>query len=107
MDELTNKQTRTYDYISRYASFPFYYNEKDRKYIYGLTSQLSRDVSYVEHEIRSGDTLDSISDKYYGRPDLYWVIADFNGLLDPFERLWGNMKTIRVPTLSNVTFEGF
>jgi nucleoid-associated protein YgaU len=102
MDVLTNKQTKTYDHISRYSSFPFYYNTKDKKYIYGTTGQLSQDVEYVAYNVVQGDTLDSLSLKYYGRPDLYWVIADFNRIQDPLEKL---PSIVNIPTLSNISFE--
>lgn len=104
MDVLTDKQTREYDYISRYSSFPFYYNKEDGKYIYGTTSQLSTSVEYVAHKVTQKDTLDSLSYYYYGRPDLYWVIADFNRIQDPFISLYNNYKSLNVPKLSNISF---
>lgn len=71
MDILKDKQTRQYDYISRYAGFPFYYNTKDNKYIYGLTSQLSTSVRYTVHTVLPSDNLDYLSNYYYGRPDYF------------------------------------
>ena len=41
MDILTNKQYLQYDYISRYSSFPVYYNKEDKKWIYSLTKHLN------------------------------------------------------------------
>lgn len=70
-DTLKNKNYKKYNTISRYASFPYYYHEEDDKYIYGITSQMSKDISYVSHKIRQSDTLDSLSLTYYGRPDYY------------------------------------
>ena len=104
MDVLTNKSIKQYNYVSRYASFPYYYNMVDGKYMYGTTSHLNDGISYVAHKVEQHDTLDSISEKYYGRPDLYWVIADFNRISDPFDALWGNRVSINVPTLSNISF---
>ena len=104
MDVLKDEQKREYDYISRYASFPFYYNTQDDKYIYGTTSQLSTGVAFVEHKVRQWDTLDSIAFYYYGRPDLYWVVADFNRIQDPFEPLFGKHQSLKVPQLSNISF---
>lgn len=105
MDVLTDKQQREYDYISRYSSFSFYYNNQDGKYIYEVTSQLSDNIEYVAHKITQSDTLDSLSYYYYGRPDLYWVIADFNRIQDPFVRLFGNYKSLKVPKLSNISYQ--
>lgn len=104
MDVLTNKSTKQYNYVSRYASFPYYYNSEDGKYIYGLTGHLNGSVAFVAHEIRQWDTLDSLAEYYYGRPDLYWVIADFNRISDPFANLWGKYASLKVPTLSNISF---
>lgn len=103
-DVLKDKQTRDYEYISRYASFPFYYNTLDNKYIYGITSQLNDNIVYVKHKIVQSDTLDSLAYKYYGRPDLYWVIADFNRIQDPFIELYNNYKSLNIPQLSNISF---
>ena len=71
MDILSDKTARSYDYTSRYAPFPFYYNTWDNKYVYGLTNQLSEDAEYVLHKVVDTDTLDKLAYKYYGRPDLY------------------------------------
>ena len=65
MDALKDKQSRKYDYISRYSSFPFYYHKKDRKFVYGITSQLDTDASFVLHKVTQQDSFDSLSYKYY------------------------------------------
>ena len=104
MDVLVDKQGKNYNYISRYSQFPFYYNTLDDKYIYGITSQLKDDVTYVLHKVQEYDTFESLSNYYYGRPDLFWVITDFNKIQDPFIELWGNIKELKVPTLSNLSF---
>lgn len=105
MDVLKDKQTRTYPYISRYASFPFYFNKADGKYMYGLTAQLDASTAYVAHKVTQTDTLESLSLKYYGRPDLYWVIADFNRIQDPFINLSSRFTVIDIPGLSSIAFE--
>ena len=105
MNVLKDKSYRSYSYISRYSSFPYFYNTKDNKYVYGVTSQLNDDINFVAHKVTQKDTLDSLSLKYYGRPDLYWVIADFNRLNDPLKKLFGNVEIVKIPTLSNISFE--
>lgn len=105
MDVLKNKQTKNYNYVSRYATFPLYYNTLDDKYVYGITSQLRNDVSYVECKIQPGDNLDNLSQHYYGRPDYYWVIADFNRIQDTLIELYGNYDTLKIPTFSGISFE--
>lgn len=105
MDVLKDKQTKSYDYISRYSSFPYYYHKEDNKYVYGITSLLSEDTPYVVHNVSQEDSLDSLAFKYYGRPDYYWVIGYFNNINDPFEKLSKRFTTIKVPSLSNVQFK--
>lgn len=105
MECLTQKSYKSYDYISRYQPFPYYYHTLDKKYIYGITAQLNRSNTYVEVNVSQFDTLDSLANYYYGRPDYYWVIADFNSIQDPFIQLWGNYKTIKIPTLGNISFK--
>ena len=105
MDVLKDKSKKSYSYISRYAAFPFYYHSKDKKYIYGITSQLDDNVTFVLHKIKESDTLDSLAEHYYGRPDLFWIIADYNKIQDPFVKLFGKYKTLKVPSLSNITFK--
>lgn len=105
MENLKQKTYKTYDYISRYQPFPYYYNEEDKKYIYGITSQLKKNITYVLVNIKQFDTLDSLAEKYYGRPDYYWVIADYNDIQDPFIQLWGNYKTLKIPTLGSISWK--
>lgn len=105
MEVLKDKAYKVYDNISRYAPFPYYYNTLDRKFVYGLTKQLGQGVSYTLHQISEHDSLDSLSLYYYGRPDYYWVIADFNRIRDPFIHLKDHYDQIMIPTLTNVSFE--
>lgn len=104
MDVLKDEQKKEYDFVSRYTSFPFYYNTQDDKYIYGITSYLSENVIFVEHKLKQWDTLDSLAFYYYGRPDLYWVIADFNRIQDPFINLFENYKSLKIPQLTGISF---
>lgn len=105
MDLLKNKQKKTYDYISRYGSFPYYYHTIDQKFIYGLSSQLNTNTTFVLHNVTQQDSLDSLSYKYYGRPDLYWIIADFNRIQDPYVNLWNRYKTLKIPSISNIEYK--
>lgn len=104
MDILKKKQWAEYDYTSRYTPFPFYYNTEDKKYVYGLTKQLSHDVEYVLHTLVDSDTVDSLALKYYGRPDLFWVICDFNDINDPYIDLKKKMDSIKIPSISNIYY---
>lgn len=70
-DVLKDKNYKQYENISRYASFPYYYHTEDGKYIYGITSQIDKNISFVSHKVEQKDTLDNLSLTYYGRPDYY------------------------------------
>ena len=71
MDILQNKNYKSYDYFSRYSSFPYYYNSIDKKYIYGTTSQINTNISYILHKVKKNETLDSISLDYYNNPTYF------------------------------------
>lgn len=105
MDILKNKQYRQYDYISRYAPFPLYFNTVDKKYVYGTTAHLNDKSEYVAHKVTMIDTLESLALKYYGRPDFYWIIADFNRISDSFITLIDFFSVIKIPSLSTLSFE--
>ena len=104
MNVLKDKSSRTYFYTSRYATLPYYYNTLDKKYMYGISKNLNTDTDYVLHNLVDSDSLDSLALKYYGRPDLFWVIADFNNLNDPYIRLVDKMSSIKIPALSGITW---
>ena len=102
-DKLINKQYKDYDYLSRYTSFPFYYNEDDRKYVYGVTAQVNQNITYVLHEVKANETLDTLALDYYNNPTFFWIIADFNHIQDPFLKLEIGSK-LKIPTLNEVNF---
>lgn len=103
MDILRDKSYKSYDRVSRYSPFPYYYNIEDRKYMYGVTSNLRDDTPYTIHIVSNGDTFDSISLKYYNNPTYYWIIADFNRYRDTFCELEVGQK-IKVPSFSSIEF---
>lgn len=105
MEVLKDKSYKSSSALSRYSAFPYYYNSEDNKYIYGITGHLGQNVTYVAHKITITDTLDSLALKYYGRPDYYWIIADFNRIKDPFIKLYGNYEYMNIPNMSSVSFE--
>lgn len=105
MAVLTDKGYRTYDYFSRYARYPYYYNKIDEKYIYGTTSQINKDTPYVLYTVINGDTLDSIALATYNNPTYYYLICDFNQIQDPFVKLKAGEK-LKLPIFSNITYSG-
>lgn len=104
MKVLIDKAYKQYDYISRYSSFPYYYNTNDNKYIYGTTAHIKKDLPFVLHRVKQRDTFDTLSLKYYGNPTYYWVICDFNNIQDPFTELKVG-QSLKIPTLSTISFD--
>lgn len=71
MEVLKDKFTKQFNYTSRYAVIPCYYNTSDNKYLCGISRNLTKVASFTWHTVEQGDSLDSLSYKYYGRPDLF------------------------------------
>lgn len=104
-DNLTDKQYKNYIRISRYSAFPYYFNDTDNKYIYGITAHLKKEnISYVGHKVVLGDTLDSLALYYYNNPTFFWVIADFNNIRDPYKELEID-SILKIPTFSKIEFD--
>ena len=107
MNTLTNKKVaQTPDnYVSRYSGFPIYFHSKDQKFMRGLTENLDKNCPYVVADVNTWTNLDELSNYYYGRPDYYWVIADFNSIQDPFTPLFPKYKTLKIPSISQIKFK--
>ena len=103
MDRLTDKAYRDYDYVSRYASFPYYYDTEDRKYIYGTTSQLDNTTAYSLYKVQKNDTYDSIALKFYNSPTFLWIICDFNRIQDPYTPPEEGTY-LSIPSMTNIQF---
>lgn len=104
MNTLKDKSSKAYLYTSRYSVLPYYYNTLDKKYMYGISKNLNTSTEYTLHRLVDSDTLDSLSLKYYGRPDLFWVIADFNRINDPYIKLTDKLSAIKIPSLSGISW---
>ena len=102
---LTEKSYKSYDRVSRYSVFPYYYNRIDNKYVYGITANLSNDdTKFVSHRIKPGDTLDSLALYYYNNPTYFWIIADFNRIIDAYSELKVG-EVIKIPTFSDISYD--
>ena len=85
MDILTDKTIKTSDFYSRYNGFAYYYNKLDNKYQMSTSAWLKDSVEYVYYKEKKGDTYDSISLEHYNNPTYYWIICDFNKIINPFK----------------------
>jgi hypothetical protein len=71
MDTLINKSYKTYNYFSRYASYPYYYHTLDKKYIYSTTTSMNKNSTYTLYKVKKNDTIDSIALRMYNNPTFY------------------------------------
>lgn len=104
MSKLVDRQFKQYDKLSRYSSFPIYYNTEDGKYVYGTTAYLRDDTPFLLHTVRLGDTYDSIALKYYNNPTKFWIICDFNRVLDTLKNPRVG-DVLKIPVMSNIEYD--
>jgi nucleoid-associated protein YgaU len=52
-----------------------------------LTSIKNNINYYNQYQVTNEDRWDLISQKFYGTPNLWWLLAAFNGVKDPFADL--------------------
>ena len=104
MDVLTDKNSTSKGYLSRYSNFPSYFHTLDNKHMQGLTAQLNPNTPSVVIYVTQSMTLESLANKYYGRPDYWWVIADFNRIQDPFLAIYPKYKTLKIPSINSIEF---
>ena len=104
MRDKNPKSYKNYTYICRYESFPFFYDADRNRYYYGLTSRLNRNLSYVSYTVKPGDNYDSIALYHYGCSLYYWVICDFNDILDCLvPPVVGTV--LKIPAINNLSFQ--
>ena len=104
MDSLKDKKYASFDYVSRYASVPYYYHTVDNKEIYGLGKNMRKDISWVAHKVVSTDTLDKLALTYYNNPTYWWIIAYFNDIQDAFIKLSDKFTTLKIPDIRSLEF---
>lgn len=83
------KNVKSSNYYSRYNGLTYYYNELDNKYqletrtwLKELTDK-TKETTYI---VQKDDTYDSIALRFYNNPTYYWVICDYNRIIDPLKK---------------------
>jgi hypothetical protein len=104
MDTLKNKNFETYDYLSRYTSVPYYFDTLSQREVYGIGTNLKKDIPYVSHKIQVGDTLNSLALKYYNNPTFWWIIAYYNDIQDAFIDISKKYLIIKIPNIASIEF---
>lgn len=85
MEILQDRTAKSSEYYSRYNGTFYYYNTLDNKYQHETTKWLSHDNKVTKYVVKKDDTYDSIALYFYNNPTYYWIICDFNRILDPIE----------------------
>lgn len=104
MNNYINKSYRSFEKLSRYESFPYYFDTESQKYVYGRTAFLDQSTAFTIHVTGPDDTFDSLALFYYGNPTYYWIIADFNRVLDCYTTLPENIN-VMIPSISSIRFD--
>ena len=65
--------------------------------------ELNRELVHIKRIVKPGDTLDNLALYYYNNPTYYWIISDYNNILDPFEPLTVGEELL-IPTFSEISF---
>ena len=104
MDSLKDKKYASVDYISRYASVPYFYHTIDQLEVPGIGKNMRKDVTWVAHKVTSTDTLDKLALTYYNNPTYWWVIAYFNDIQDAFINLNEHFEVLKIPAITSVSF---
>lgn len=104
MNTLKNKMYHQYEYTSRYSGVPYYYDTLEDRSIYGIGSNMYKNTTWVAHKVTQTDSLDYLALKYYANPTLWWVIAYFNDIQDPFIHLGDSFDIIKIPAIASISF---
>ena len=74
-------------------AFPVFEDEEKTKYTncfrsFSISNQIQTNTFMFEwYQVEEEEYLDNISAKYYGTPLLWWMVANFNDIVNPFEAL--------------------
>ena len=104
MDTLIKKTYASFDYLSRYADIPYYYDTLSNRQIFGIGTNMNYEAEFVTHKVKQNDTLHSLSLRYYNNPTYWWIIAYFNNIQDSFQPLIKKYKTLKIPNITNISF---
>ncbi|WP_304393179.1 hypothetical protein [uncultured Clostridium sp.] len=99
---------RVYKDISRYKNVRRIQDESTGKIYHETMNQYlvdeSKDDIIFEVNVETENRLDMISQIYYTTPKYWWVIAQANYIIDPFDVPYGTR--LRIPPLTSLYNEG-
>lgn len=88
MEVLSNKAYKSSNYFSRYNGLAYYYNNNDDKYqlvTRHWLKDLGNTANITVYTVREKDSYDSIALMFYNNPTYYWIICDYNRIIDPLK----------------------
>lgn len=83
-----------YSIIDYVATKP---NANENPIVFYETSNLGL-VTYYEHIYTEGERLEQIANKYYKRPDYWWIIPEFNPEVEDFFNIPAG-TVLRIPNV--------
>lgn len=86
---------------SRYYELPTVMVEGRLGFIQRLTTPAPKYDGSLVHTIVGGETLEQLAARYYGRPELWWRIADANPARFPLD--WQAGDTLIIPPIRVAT----
>ena len=76
--------SRYYNQLIDYVSFV---ENEDELPIVFYTFDIQGTITWNDHVYQKGERLDQLSFKYYGRPDFWWIIPEYNPEIDDFSNI--------------------
>jgi len=78
------QNSRYYNQLIDYVSFV---NGGNANPIVFYEFDVLGNTQWWEHRYQAGERLDSLADRYYKRPELWWLIAEYNPSIRDFLRI--------------------
>lgn len=77
----------------------------DLPYDRSLVVSTEKLIDLHEYKAKDGDSWSNVAARFFrGRSDLWWVIAEFSGVIDPFLEL-NTGAVLKIPQFSTVVFQ--
>ena len=76
--------SRYYTQLIDYLSF---YPDGDNYPIVFYEFDAPGTITWIDHQYLEGERLDQLAQKYYNRPDLWWVIPEYNPNISDFNNI--------------------
>ena len=92
--------------VSRYNDKILIEYDNNKYYDIRERVKIEQDKSDILYEIIVGETLRDVAFKLYGDARLYWILLEYNRLVNPYEFL-ATGTILRCPTFERIMMEVF